>query len=131
MIEAAVSLDKCLDLGDLPGIELLSKYYHAYVETFGREHVAALVQNLGRRQFDYRVAEFACKTEAEDGNHIHVIRAPFEEGDPLWEDELKELPPSGVRHRSHVQLCVRDAACLSRLRILEPHEIPVWSTDVH
>jgi hypothetical protein len=125
VVAAAIELRDCLDLVDTPAMKLLARFFDMYVERQGEEVVAGIRQTFGARRLDCEVLNFAAAELASLGHDVKLIRAPFEEGTPIF--DRPGLPASQLRGLSHVQIVVRDVSVLGRPRVVERGETHVES----
>ncbi len=109
VLGAVLSLGYCLDL--------LDSHFLNYVKSAHRGFVASLVesekipQNSGGadrlyRRLDCAVIEYVHASYKERGMKIFdSVRSVFFEGQPLY-------PGAGFRTKNHIQICVRNPACI-------------------
>lgn len=106
VIGAVIDLGECLNLVEAEYLELVQAAYQRLVIT-SKESNSPLPQNSGhdyaRRALDCAVFETLHQyvEEFEDGAGFDTVRAFFIEGEPVY-------PTSGIRHRDHIQICVRN-----------------------
>ncbi len=104
VIGAVIQLGRCLDLTDVRYTDLLSPAYQAVKKAFRRQ-AAKLPRNRGkRRDLDCLVINSLILGQPE-GERFQTVRCPFLEGRPAF-------PGSRILRESHVQLVVRDRACI-------------------
>lgn len=97
VLRANIVLGQCLDLADPAGLRLVVEAQKRLVHHHAQQGTT-VPQNCGDdRQLDCAVANLAAR---ETYPEVHAIRAVFEAGDPIYAG-------SGLRERSHVQICVR------------------------
>jgi hypothetical protein len=99
-----IQLGRCLDLTDIRYADLLSPAYQAVKKAF-RQQTRKLPKNRGkRRDLDCLVINSLILGQPE-GERFQTVRCPFLEGKPAF-------PGSRILRESHVQLAVRDGACI-------------------
>ena len=104
VIGAVVQLGRCLDLTDIRYTDLLSPAYQAAKKAF-RQHTRKLPKNREkRRELDCLVINSLILGQPE-GEQFQTVRGPFLEGRPAF-------PGSQILRESHVQIAVRDRACI-------------------
>jgi hypothetical protein len=116
VLGAVIQLGNCLDLTDLRATRLLNRQFEE-VDRFYRETGLPLPSNASRnstlRRLDCLVinelvaalaAPVADDPKAE-AVRIQTVRGAFEEGDEAF-------PGSMLRTQTHIQVAVRDAACI-------------------
>jgi hypothetical protein len=106
VVGAIISLGTCLDLTDVTHTTRLAEAYQGFVAQQRKRH-KAIPQNRGkRRDLDCAVINYAAK-EARNrtGQTIQTVRGAFLEGDPIF-------PGSAILRETHVQIAVRDSACI-------------------
>jgi hypothetical protein len=104
VIGAVIQLGRCLDLTDIRYTDLLLPAYQAAKKAF-RQQRTKLPGNRGnRRDLDCLVLNSLILGQPE-GERFQTVRCPFLEGSPAF-------PGSRILRESHVQLVVRDAACI-------------------
>jgi|GEM_PF-4261391 len=119
VLEAEITLSRCLDLLDGIGAEKLRPFYERFIRLRGRETVGQLKQKENPDSygdFDCHVINLACETMAEDGERIDVVRGACAVGGPLFTDPTGELPDSRPARREHIQLAVRDNSAILSFR---------------
>jgi len=112
VVAANIALsDHCLDLGELDGTATLEGFFEEYQETYGEEHVGTLKETFGNRELSCAVINWCCNRMSESGWEIHALRAPFEEGEPLFVHPTGS-PTVRLKKMSHVQIAVRDCSLI-------------------
>jgi hypothetical protein len=113
VIEATIRLRKCLNLLDSEHLDGLQTAYENL-----RDQAALtgfrLPVNLddGRYYLDREIIESYCRLQLEQGRSaFQTIRGCYPEGLPVF-------PGSKILSLAHVQVAVRDASCLVRLRLV-------------
>ncbi len=112
VLEGRIRLGRCLNLLDIGSQGGFALAYLQAVEE-AAAHGAELPRNDLRRKLHRRdrfMVEFYCRLVASEGaKPYQTVRACFPEGEPIFEG-------SAILAGTHVQVAVRDAACISRLR---------------
>ena len=104
VIGAVIQLGRCLDLTDLRYTDLLLPAYQAVKKAF-RQGARKLPKNREkRRELDCLVINTLILGQPV-GQQFQTVRCPFLEGRAAF-------PGSLILRESHVQLAVRDRACL-------------------
>lgn len=111
VVGAVIQLSGCLDLTEIANTELLAEAHAAVVDLY-REEGKALPENRGpdddrkMRELDCVVINF-CRTRLRGvgGAPFMSVRGAFMEGPPAF-------PGSMVCKESHIQIVVRDPACI-------------------
>lgn len=103
VVGALIQLGLCLDLTEIRYTDLLATHYQSVRETYERKGLT-LPRNRGkRRDLDCLVINELFDSDGK--NRFQTVRCPFLEGDPIF-------PGSGIRRESHIQVAVRDPACI-------------------
>jgi hypothetical protein len=112
VLRARIQLKDCLDLTDLKGTYGLKRAYQSFVK-----QTARVGMNLPRQKgANHALDRYLINLLADWIAHpVRVIRAPFVEGERLWDD-------SEQWDKSHVQLAVRNHALISRVIMVEEVE---------
>jgi len=110
VVAVAVRLGRCLDLADTTFTALLRRAYEDTVRVY-ESSGARLPRNGGRefklRKLDRLVVDRLTEiTDPPGGVYYQTVRCPFEEGDPAYEGAM-------IKAQSHVQVAVRDKACIA------------------
>jgi hypothetical protein len=111
VLEAKIKLGRCLNLLDTKYLAGIQRAYHLTVKEL-TDLDLPVPENRpdGRRYLDQRVINLFCRLHGEEtGRPYQTIRACFPEGGPVW-------PGSGILTKTHVQVAVRDVACIDRVR---------------
>ncbi|HEY4240105.1 MAG TPA: hypothetical protein VGM88_09830 [Kofleriaceae bacterium] len=120
IVGALLQLGHCFDLMDSRFTDELPVAYRLVKEAYalaGRP----LPANGGKtpdkllRRRDCAVLNFYLKLQREGGDAFDSVRCGFVEGPPAF-------PGSGIRHRSHVQIAIRNPACV--LGVFRPTMTP-------
>ncbi len=110
VVGAILQLGECFDLMDTRFTRDLAKAYAAFkkVKALAKE---PLPKNKGKtpdkklRHRDCAVLNFYLTALAEEGLRYDTVRCAFVEGGPAF-------PGSGIRSESHIQIAVRNPACV-------------------
>ncbi len=123
VIDANISLKRCLNLAGPKGIARLKPFYDWFVEEIGDESAARLASTVkGNRELDCAVINYAC-IRSREHDPIHVVRAAFQEGEPIYPGRKSGVPSSRIFDLNHVQLAVRDQCAIIDFRVEdEPEE---------
>ena len=106
VVGAVLQLGLCLDLTDTAYTQLLELTYGQLRETYLAEK-RRLPQNRGkRRELDQLVINELVGGAAAEVGTFQSVRCPFLEGEPAF-------PGSAILRESHVQIAVRDHACIA------------------
>jgi hypothetical protein len=111
VLEATIRLGRCINLLDIEHHEQFAEVYDEALQEAGRRG-ASIPRNTdtGGHYRDRYIVELYCQTMAARlGIDFQTVRACFPEGEPLF-------PGSSLLSHTHVQLAVRDASCITRLR---------------
>jgi len=109
-IGAVIQLSSCLNLMDTGSAEEIRRTYDKAVAT-GQP----LPANTGKRHgLDMFIINLATLTAEDNGCTYDAVRGAFIEGDEIF-------PCSSIRSDTHIQLCVRNPACI--LAYFRPKEI--------
>ena len=117
VVAAEVRLGRCLDLADTAFTDLLRESFDGTVKLY-KDRGWPLPKNEGRelklRRLDRLVIDRLTRaTDGENSVHFQTVRCPFEEGNPVY-------PGGMIRSQSHIQIAVRDKACIaSRVFLVE------------
>lgn len=111
VIGAIIDLRKCLDLFDLGAMQQL-RHAHLLLRTVYRSSGQKLPRNVGPtpdkggRKLDCLVIKTLHQFREDRGQAAYdSVRGPFLEGRRIY-------PTSGFRTHTHIQICVRDEACI-------------------
>lgn len=106
VVGAVIQLGMCLDLTEVGYTAMLGEAY-ARLRKEQRRGGRPLPKNKGkRRELDCLVINSLARwTEEARGTCIQTVRCPFLEGESAF-------PGSGIFRESHVQIAVRDKACI-------------------
>jgi hypothetical protein len=103
-----IQLGRCFDLLDEAITALLAETFQRLSQTCA-EQGGALPQNRGRegkrRELDCLVINKCLRELQEGGSQYDTVRGAFLEGEPVY-------PTAGFCHESHIQLAVRNTACI-------------------
>jgi hypothetical protein len=103
VLRATIALEGCLDLADLPGTRDLARVFGPFCAKMKEVGASLPVQKGKQHGLDRAVINFFAE---EVDPPVRVVRAPFIEGERLWDG-------SALWDRSHVQLAVRDGGLLA------------------
>lgn len=114
VLGAVLHLGQCFDLLDADYTDILGQAYPDFCETMRKagmpipdnEPLHAADSDRLLRKLDCAVVNWTIE-QLEKGGAIrfHSVRGVFQEGDAVF-------PDSGIRRRSHIQIAVRDPACI-------------------
>lgn len=109
VIGAVINLGHCLNLLDVEHLETVRVAYRMLEQTAARAETLLPVNRGGKfkdRKLDCAVFETLHQMRAEENLvPYQTVRGFFVEGDALYEG-------SGLRNQDHIQLCVRETACI-------------------
>lgn len=109
VVGALIQLGNCFDLLDTHYTRILGPAYRelkgVMEETGGTVPENRGGDDLLRRERDCMVLNWALERLKRDGRAFHTVRGMFPEGDQAFEG-------SGIRLKSHIQIAVRDPACI-------------------
>lgn len=105
VVAVEVDLTGCLDLFNPAYQRQLADADAQMVIEMLAGGVAPPLNRGGRRDRDCATINWFCDAAAADGIMFRSVRAIFEEGDPIFDE-------SAINARSHVQIAVRDVACI-------------------
>jgi hypothetical protein len=114
IVGAVLHLGRCFDLLDSKFTDILEDAYRRFYQamedagsTIPRNEplhdgdTDHLLRNLDCAAINWTIAQL----ETDPGIHFHSVRGLFQEGAAVF-------PDSGIRRRSHIQIVVRDRACI-------------------
>ncbi len=113
VLRATIHLGNCLNLLDTEHMQLLTEAYDSVVEYY-QELGRPLPINTatGAHFLDRQVVNLLCqRVEIITGKPFLTIRGCFPEGTPIY-------PQSKILSKTHVQIAVRDPACITNLAII-------------
>ena len=114
VIGAHIHLGVCFDLLDIRFTDMLADLYPSFEQTLQKQGVAVPTnegshgsdRDLVRRKLDCAMLNWAIPViEKELGVQFQTVRGVFQEGIPAY-------PGSGILRKSHIQVVVRDKACI-------------------
>jgi hypothetical protein len=113
VLEATIRLGRCLNLLDIEHHDHLAQAYELASQQGSGEDETIPENTLdGRHYMDRSVIELYWRTAAaQTGVRFQTVRACYPEGSPIF-------PGSRMLSRTHVQIAVRDAHCIMRLRLV-------------
>lgn len=113
VIRATIRLGNCLNLLDTEHMQQLADAYKAVVDSYhnaGRRLPSNT--STGAHFLDRVVVNSYCRrVEKITGAAIQTVRGCFPEGEPIY-------PESKILGKTHVQIAVRDAACITEVSII-------------
>ncbi len=106
IVGAVIQLGTCLDLTDVGNTALLAEAYDRLEKQY-RRRGKPLPKNRGKwRELDCAVINALAKSmERRERVRFQTVRCPYLEGAPAF-------PGSGIYRESHIQIAVRDKACI-------------------
>jgi hypothetical protein len=123
VVGAVIQLGECFDLLDTHATQYLAGYAKVYVQSLrsaGKDVPRNTGHEFGKRNFDCALLNSALHAvETVDGIRYQTVRCGFTEGERIYEDS--EGIQSELRAHSHVQIVVRDLACI--IGTFRPREI--------
>jgi hypothetical protein len=113
VLEATIKLGRCINLLDIEHHVRFTQAYEWALHQASRDGTTIPENRVtGLHYRDRHLIEFYCRIAAEDtGVQFQTVRACYPEGEPLF-------PGSHLLSRTHVQIAVRDARCITRLRLV-------------
>lgn len=110
VVAARVRLGRCLNLVDTRYADLVREAARLYQEVEQSEERTPITNRGGRGDLNCAVFNFLCE-------HVDVqidtLRAVFPEGEALFDGAT-------LLAQSHIQLCVRNPACILSLELFSP-----------
>ncbi len=120
VVGAVIDPGFCLDLLSANGIKAVERAY-MHLQAVSAESGSELPENTGGNDLPIRKLDRAVinsmHVEREDSGDVPFdsVRALFSEGGPLYRN-------SGFRHKTHIQICVRDPDMIKGVfRVPEKH----------
>jgi hypothetical protein len=113
VLEARIKLGRCLNLLDTKHFADILRAYHVIAAELTSQRLP-IPENKpdGRRYLDQRVLNLYCRIHGEVTRRPYqTVRGCFPEGEPIF-------PGSGILSKTHVQVAVRDARCIERVRLV-------------
>lgn len=108
VVGAEIDLGQCANFADEVWTALLAQAYEKVRRQYADEG-QTLPHNRGKRHdLDCLVVNALTEQMRLDGLFVQTVRGPFPEGDPAF-------PGSAIQKQSHVQIAVRDLACIRRV----------------
>ena len=108
VVGAIIQLGTCLNLTDVGHTGFLANMYERFVAQQRKRH-KAIPRNRGKfRDLDCAVINYAADKAQRLGQPIQTVRGAFLEGEPVF-------PGSGILRQTHIQIAVRDPACIMGL----------------
>jgi hypothetical protein len=111
VLEASIRLGRCLNLLDTKHFADILEAYHVFVAALTAQELP-IPENKpdGRRYLDQRVINLYCRLHGGlTGRPYQTVRGCFPEGEPIY-------PGSAILSKTHIQVAVRDASCIPRIR---------------
>lgn len=110
VVGAVINLQVCLNLLDSRYIALVRRAYIGLRDASEAAGILLPKNSVGNdllsRKLDCAVLRFLHQTREENGEHpFDTVRAVFVEGEGLYEN-------AGFAAKNHIQVCVRDPACI-------------------
>jgi hypothetical protein len=110
VIGAVINLGHCLDLADPEGAELVALAYQDFLKRCDSNSITP-PQNKGAES-KARFLDSAVM------NHLHDLReeagiAPFDSVRGFFNEGQPVYPTAGLRTLDHVQVCLRNPACIT------------------
>ena len=123
VIGAAIDLGNCLDFLSRESIVLLEKSYHAFAaiyEHFGIAERMPVNQRGGKLDEDYLKRYLDCAVI----RYLHLVNElagdeSFDTVRGLFTEGGQAFPGSGFKKKTHVQIAVRNTACIKGLFRME------------
>lgn len=110
VLGAIIELRSCLDLVQVEHLDLVKNAYERMLGVFREANQpvpANTGKDLGARALDCAVFQSLHVFREEDYQApFDTVRAFFTEGEPLY-------PTAGIRQLDHIQICVRNPACIA------------------
>jgi hypothetical protein len=104
VIGAVIQLGRCLDLTDVRYMDLLASAYQATKKSYRQQKRKLPRNQAGRRELDCLIINTLVAAQ-DQVSRFQTVRGPFLEG-------RRVFPGSGIFRESHVQIAVRDLACI-------------------
>ena len=110
VLEATIKLGNCLNLLDVAHYDHMSEAFARYKARAEALGVRLTENKDGAHNLDRAVIEFYCQDhEASGGKPFQTVRGCFPEGGSMFEG-------SKILRESHIQIAVRDVACISLVK---------------
>jgi len=112
VVGAIIQLGECFDLLDTHATEYLAEYTKTYVRSLrdaGKDVPRNRGADFGARYFDCALLNNALAALEPEGIRYQTVRCGFTEGPRIYDDG--DIT-SELRLHSHVQISVRDPACI-------------------
>ena len=112
VIRATIKLGRCLNLMDIKHVPELIHVYNSFVETVGAENMPRNTER-GAHYLDREIIDAHCRVIAQrDASPLQTVRGSFAEGAPIY-------PGSKILQKAHIQIAVRDVACILRVSLVQ------------
>lgn len=116
VIKSLIRLDNCIDLLDVGWFPDIRALYNIFVNNYRSENLPLPIQNPGRSKahrldrtfFDYAVEAINLSS----ARKVETIRSVFVEGENIY-------PSSAIYDLAHVQIAVRNTACIKKSTIID------------
>jgi hypothetical protein len=108
VVGAVIDPKRCLDLRCREGHEILREAYDNYCMEVGcpTQRNTSFKDDIPmKRDLDYIIIESACTLDSDTGEKIDTVIGTFFEGKEIY-------PGSGLRDKTHTQICVRNPECV-------------------
>ncbi len=114
VLGAVLHLGSCFDLLDAEYTDVLTQAYPLFVDSMKAAKTTLPTNKpADANDKDHLLRDLDCavvnwtigRLEKAGTAHFHSVRGVFQEG-------LEVFPESGIRRRSHIQIAVRDPACI-------------------
>lgn len=115
VIGAIIELGNCLDLIESGSLDILSKAYTTLKKAKDAAGEKMPVNNKNNRALDCAVIEYLHNSNARENKSYDTVRCAFPEGEQAY-------PDSFISSRLHIQLCVRNPACIKGFFLPRPLE---------
>jgi hypothetical protein len=113
VIGAVIDLGYCLNLTDYQNAEYIRNGYLVLKSEYGDEGTPMPQNKNARNSDDWLIRDLDCAVI----NRIHTIneligRRPFDSVRGIFTEGRPIYPGAGFRGKTHVQLCIRNIACI-------------------
>jgi hypothetical protein len=119
VVATEIRLGKCLDFGDTVFAVLLRQSYDNTVEHYTKNEWTLPTNSEKQqalRKLDKLVIDRLIQASSYKGIGFQTVRCPFEEGEAVYAGGM-------IKEQSHIQIAVRDKACISpQLFLVDPME---------
>lgn len=112
VLGATIKLGRCMNLLDLANASGLLMAYQQIAQSLGINRMPRNTDS-GAHYLDREVIDSYCRMVSEENMYAYqTVRGCYPEGSPLF-------PGSKILSQAHVQIAVRDHACISRLHLVK------------